>query len=69
MVNNNYTLWNLIKKVWDLLSFLVEFFTGRKQKKIIEKTTDELKNNYNAVDKQNEEKKKDDIQKRLNDMF
>jgi len=69
MANNNYTLWNLIKKVWDLLSFLVEFFTGRKQKKIIEKTTDELKNNYNAVDKQNEEKKKDDIQKRLNDMF
>ena len=69
MANNNYTLWNLIKKVWDLLSFLVEFFTGRKQKKLIQKTTEELKNNYNNIDKQNEEKKKDDIQKRLNDMF
>jgi hypothetical protein len=69
MADNNYTLWNLIKKIWDLLIFLVEFFSGRKRKQVIQKTTEELKNLYDAVDKQAEEKKKDDIEKRLNNMF
>ena len=66
--SNSYTIWGLIKYIFNLIW---DILRGRKQE--IEKKQEEAKadinKQYAEIDKQKDENKKQDLDKRLNNMF
>ena len=73
---DNKPTWPLfIAKVIEFIRYLLSFFKRRKeeQQKIQQEKKDkairQVKNGYAEIDEDREKKKKDDIQKRLNNLF
>jgi len=68
MGSNNYSWWEFLKMIF-------AFFMGRRKQEQqqkqdnFNKTTTDLNQKYNEVDKNKEDKKADDLKDRLNNMF
>lgn len=74
MEENSYSWWTFIKKIGEFISFLFSFFCGRKkvqqqqQQERFKKTSDEIKEGYDKIDKE-KDTSKDDLDKRLKNLF
>ena len=68
MSENNYTIWGLIKYI---LGFIFNRFRKKSTKSPDEfqESKKKLEQTYEELDKENEEKKDEDLEKRLNNMF
>ena len=66
--NNSYTVWGLLKYVFNLI---IGILRGRKQEieKKQETAKSDINKQYAEIDKQKDENKKQDLDKRLNNMF
>jgi len=66
--NNSYTIWGLLKYVFNLI---IGILRGRKQEieKKQETAKSDINKQYAEIDKQKDENKKQDLDKRLNNMF
>jgi hypothetical protein len=66
--NNSYTIWGLIKYLFNLI---IGILRGRKQEieKKQETAKSDINKQYAEIDKQKDENKKQDLDKRLGDMF
>ena len=63
---------NFIKRLKEFISYVLGFFRQRKEKKQkrrYQKIGNEIKKGYNKIDKKKAKKKKDDVEKRLDNMF
>jgi len=65
----------LIKIIVDFIKNLFSFFKSRKEEQnkingeIHKEIVDNLKNKYNEIDKENENKKSQNVENRLNNLF
>ena len=65
----------LIKIIVDFIKNLFSFFKSRKEEQnkisgeIHQEIVDNLKNKYNEIDKENESKKSQNVENRLNNLF
>jgi len=63
---------NFIKRLKEFIGYVLGFFRQRKeekQKRRYQKIGREIKKGYNKIDKKKEKKKKDPIEKRLDNLF
>lgn len=65
---NNYSYISFLKKCYEFLAWIFDFFRGRKKQEN-DKINIDLKNEYNKIDKEKENNKEDTIENRLNNMF
>jgi len=72
-MQNSYL--KLIKIIVDFIKNLFSFFKSRKEEQnkingeIHKEIVDNLKNKYNEIDKENENKKSQNVENRLNNLF
>ena len=66
MINTSYA--SFLKKCWDFLKYLLDFFRDRKQEQV-NKIDIDLQNQYNKIDQDKEDDKQNDTEDRLNNMF
>ena len=66
--NNSYTIWGLLKYVFNLI---IGILRGRKQEieKKQETAKSDINKQYAEIDKQKDDNKKQDLDKRLGNMF
>ncbi len=70
-----YTWISLIKKVFSAIKYLISFFIGRKKEQDkmeyeeYKKDNAKIEEKYSKIDQEKENKKNDDLDKRLNNMF
>ena len=67
MPDNSYTRWNLFKKIWQFLYYIFSYLRNRKKDKF-NKVSDDIKEEYDKIDKKNNTEK-DDLDKRLKNLF
>jgi len=63
---------NFIRRLKEFIRYVLGFFGQRKkekQKRKYQKIDNEVKKGYNKIDKKKEKKKKDPIEKRLDNLF
>jgi len=74
MPDSQYTWWTFIKKIGEFIAFIFSFFRGRKQeqqqrqREKFDKTSNDIKEGYNKIDKE-KDTPKDDLDKRLKNLF
>lgn len=56
------------RKCWDFLTYIIDFFRGKKQDKI-NTINNSLQNEYDKIDQNKEDNKQDDTENRLNNLF
>ena len=75
MATNQYSWLSFLKKVIDAIKYIILFFIGRnkerdKQEYIeFKKDNEKINDSYSKIDQEKEDKKKDDLDKRLNNLF
>lgn len=67
MPDNSYTRWNLFKKIWQFLCYIFSYLRNHKKDKF-NKVSDDIKEEYDKIDKKNNTEK-DDLNKRLKNLF
>ena len=75
MSDPQYTWFSFVKKILEFLRFVISFFRGRKdieaqkQKDKFDKTTSDIKSEYDKIEKEKQDKEKDELDKRLKNLF
>jgi len=75
METNQYSWLSFLKKVIDAIKYIILFFIGRKKEEKkqeynkFEKDNEKINDSYAKIDKEKEDKKKDDLDKRLKNLF
>lgn len=68
MADTSYRWTSFLKKCWEFMIYVINFFRGKKQNQV-DKVNEDLRHDYNKIDQDKENKKQDEIKDRLNDMF
>ena len=68
MADTSYSWFSLIKKFWNFLIDIINFFRGKKQQEATTANT-ELQNEYNKIDRDKGNGKQNNTEDRLNNMF
>jgi len=73
MADNQYTLFELFKRFCGFIKYLLFFFISKKDDKKqddkFNQTSIDLKTEYNKIDKEKEDKKNNDLDERLKNIF
>ena len=68
MSETSYSWISLLKKFWNFIIDIINFFRNKKQQQAINANT-ELQNEYNKIDQDKDNGKQNNTENRLNDMF
>jgi hypothetical protein len=64
----SYSWIGFLKKCWEFLVYVVNFFRGKKQNEV-NKINEDLQHQYNKIDQDKEDNKQHDTEDRINNIF
>ena len=65
---SSYSLIEMFQKIFAFIRYIVKFFSHKK-KDDLDKTVDNLKKDYDRINKKKESRRNEDLQNRLDNLF